>query len=142
MHEIEWELGADLYASALVDPALPVRMTFLFFPKELVNEPTEKGRIGDLNTDNDIVRIATNPDLEVDPDPYLTFFATLVPGRATQVSYDFSLVFFDQENKDAYDAGKPLDELDFFSVLPFKDTFTSRFLILDERLSINYFEWV
>lgn len=140
IQEIEWELGEDLYASALVDPALPVRMTFRFFPKERVSEATDNGRIGDLSTENDIVRIASNPSLEDEPDPSLTFFATLVPGRATQNSYDFSLVFFDQANKDAYDSGTPLNELKFLSAVPFKDTFTSRFVILDDRLSISCFE--
>lgn len=142
MREIEWEIGADLYASVLVDPALPIRMTFQFFPKERANETTAKGRIGDLRTDNDIVLIRRDEVLEADAEPYLTLVARLVPGRPAQNSYSFDLVFFDQDNKDAYDTGTPLESLEFLSDVPFKDTFTSPFLIIDEPLAISYFEWM
>jgi len=141
MHTVEWELGADLYASILVDPALPIRMSFHFFPKEDVNNTTLIGRIGDLSTTNDVVEIANNPELEQDDDPYLTYVASMFPGRPSQRSYDFDLVFFDQDNNDEFMDGKPLAELEFLSTIPFKDSFQDRFVILDQSLPIEFFTW-
>lgn len=142
MPTVEWELGANLYASVLVDPALPIKMSFFFLPKERVNDATEKGRVGDLNTSNDIVEIPSDPALEQDEDPFLTLIATMVPGRQSQTEYSFDLVFFDEENKDLFLRGTPLEDLEFLSVIPFADTFNKRFIILDERLAIEYFEWI